>query len=173
MKILIDTSYFLPLIKIGIENIPQTLLANLLSKNTHQYFYSNLTLFELTAKGLKISSKKKKKITPQDIRIGIDAIQNDPRLRLINFTDNPIIIELASQLRGFHNDAIDCLIFATAICICDCIITMDVSFYEQINNNPPLIKEFLKINEGFQFWFNDLSGDLKSLKSVDRINKTA
>ena len=59
MKFLIDTSYFLPLIKIGIENIPQTLLANLLSKNTHQYYYSNLTLFELTAKGLKISTQKK------------------------------------------------------------------------------------------------------------------
>ncbi|GAH30358.1 unnamed protein product, partial [marine sediment metagenome] len=79
MKILIDTSYFLPLIKIGIENIPQTVLLNLLSKTSHEYFYSNLTLFELTAKGLKLSSQKNA-ITPQDIRIGIDAIQNDLRL---------------------------------------------------------------------------------------------
>lgn len=119
-----------------------------------------------TAKGLKISSQKNT-ITPQDIRIGIDAIQNDSRLRVINFTDNPLIIELASQLRAIHNDTIDCLIFATAICTCDRIITMDVSFYVQINNTPTLIKDIQKINENFQFWFDDLSGDLKSLKSVD------
>lgn len=73
MKILIDTSYFLPLIKIGIENIPDTLLIDLLSKSSYKYYYSNLTLFKLTAKGLKLSSKKNT-ITPQDIRIGIDAI---------------------------------------------------------------------------------------------------
>ncbi len=166
MKILIDSSYFLPLIKIGIEKIQHNLLVNLLSKNSHEYIYSNLSIFELTAKGLKFSSQKKS-ITPQDIRIGVDAIQNDSRLRVINFTDNPLIIELASQLRAIHTDTIDCLIFATAICTCDCIITMDVSFYKQINNTPTLIKNIQKINENFQFWFNDLSGDLKSLKSVD------
>jgi hypothetical protein len=79
MKILIDTSYFLSLIRIGIENIPKTTLVNLLTKTSNKYFYSNLTLFELTAKGLKISSQENT-ITPQDIRVGIDAIQNDSRL---------------------------------------------------------------------------------------------
>lgn len=165
MKILIDTSYFLPLIKISIENIPQTLLINLLSKQTHNYFYSNLTLFELTAKGLKISSQKNT-ITPQDIRIGIDAIRNDSRLIGIDFTDNPLIVELASQLKMIHQDTIECLIFATAICTCDCIITMDVSFYDKINNTTTLIDEIRNVKENFQFWFNDLSGDLKSLKSA-------
>lgn len=169
MKILIDSSYFLPLIKIGIENIPQTLLINLLSKNSHDYFYSNLTLFELTAKGLKISSQNNT-ITPQDIRIGIDAIQNDSRLIEVNFTDNPLIIELSSQMRAIHKDTIDCLIFATAICTCDCIITMDDSFYDKINNSPNLIKDIQNIKEIFQFWFNDLSGDLKSLKSINMDN---
>jgi len=166
MKILIDTSYFLPLIKIGIENIPQTVLVNLLSKMSHEYFYSNLTIFELTAKGLKLSSQKNT-ITPQDIRIGIDAIQNDVRLTEKSFTDNPLIIELVSQLKAIHNDTIDCLIFATAICVCDCIITMDGSFFDQINKNPSLINKIRKINENFRFWFNDLSEDLKGLKSID------
>ena len=165
MKILIDTSYFLPLIKIGIENIPQTVLLNLLSKTSHEYFYSNLTLFELTAKGLKLSSQKNT-ITPQDIKIGIDAIQNDLRLTEKSFTDNPIIIELASQLKAIHNDTIDCLIFATAICVCDCIITMDVSLFDQINKTPSLINKIGEINQYFRFWFNDLSEDLKGLKSI-------
>ena len=166
MKILIDTSYFLPLIKIGIENIPQTILVNLLAKPSDKYFYSNLTLFELTAKGLKISSQKNT-ITPQDIRIGVDAIQNDLRLVEKSFIDNPLIIELASQLKAIHKDTIDCLIFATAICTCDCIVTMDVSFFDQINKVPSLINAIRKINENFRFWFNDLSDDLKSLKSID------
>lgn len=166
MKILIDTSYFLPLIKIGIENIPQTILINLLAKPSDKYFYSNLTLFELTAKGLKISSQKNT-ITPQDIRIGVDAIQNDSRLVEKSFIDNPLIIELASQLKAIHKDTIDCLIFATAICTCDCIVTMDVSFFDQINKTPSLINATRKINENFHFWFNDLSDDLKSLKSID------
>ena len=166
MKILIDTSYFLPLIKIGIENIPQTTLVNLLAKTSNKYFYSNLTLFELTAKGLKISSQENT-ITPQDIRIGIDAIQNDSRLVEKSFIDNPLIIELASQLKAIHKDTIDCLIFATAICTCDCIVTMDVSLFDQINKVPSLINEVRKINENFRFWFNDLSDDLKTLKSID------
>ena len=166
MKILIDTSYFLPLIKIGIKNIPQTTLVNLLAKTSYKYFYSNLTLFELTAKGLKISSQGNT-ITPQDIRIGIDAIKNDSRLVEKSFIDNPFIFELASQLKAIHKDTIDCLIFATAICTCDCIVTMDESFFDQINKVPSLINEVRKINEDFRFWFNDLSDDLKSLKSID------
>ncbi|TKJ21263.1 MAG: hypothetical protein CEE43_10040 [Promethearchaeota archaeon Loki_b32] len=166
MKILIDTSYFLPLIKIGIEDIPQTILVNLLSKTSHEYFYSNLTLFELTAKGLKLSSQKNT-ITPQDIRIGIDATQNDLRLTEKSFTDNPLIIELASQLKVIHNDTIDCLIFSTAICTCDCIITMYDSLFDKINKTPPLIKKIREFNENFRFWFNDLSEDLKGLNSID------
>jgi PIN domain nuclease of toxin-antitoxin system len=166
MKILIDTSYFLPLIKIGIENIPQTILINLLAKTSYECFYSNLTLFELTAKGLKFSSQKNT-ITPQDIRIGVDAIQNDLRLVEKSFIDNPLIIELASQLKAIHKDTIDCLIFATAFCTCDCIVTMDISFFDQINKTPSLINAIRKINENFRFWFNDLSDDLKSLKSID------
>ncbi|MFO7797982.1 MAG: hypothetical protein ACQERB_13445 [Promethearchaeati archaeon] len=163
MKILIDTSYFLPLIKIGIKTIPNKLLIDILAKSNNTYFYSNLTLFELTAKGLKLSSKENK-ITPQDVRIGIDTIRNDARLTELSFTNNPFIIELASDLKKVHNDTIDCLIFATAICTCDCIITMDEFLFTQINTRPPLLKTVRELNSSFQFWFNDLSGELKSLK---------
>ncbi len=163
MRILVDTSYFLPLIKIGIETIPDTLLIDLLSKSNNDYFYSTLTIFELTAKGLKLSSKGNT-ITTQDIRIGIDAIQNDSRLTEKPFTDNPLIIELASQLKTFQNDTIDCLIFATAICTCDCIITMDKFFFDQLNKSIKVLKMVREINDNFKFWFDDLSGDLKSFK---------
>lgn len=162
MKILIDTSYFLPLIKIAIENVPQNLLISILSESKHKYYYSTLSIFELTAKGLQISSQSGK-ITPQDIRIGIDALQNDPRLTKLSYIHNPFIIELASQFRTIHKDTIDCLIFSTAICTCECIITMDTLFFEEINKNTPLIKKVHEINDTFKFWFHDLSNDYKSL----------
>jgi len=166
MKIFIDTSYFLPLIKVEVENIPQGLLLKLLSETSHEYFYSNLSIFELTAKGLKFSSQSEE-LTPQDIRIGIDTLQNDARLTLISYVDNPLIIELASLLRSIHKDTIDCLIFATAICTSECIITMDVSFFEKINSNPKIIKEIQEINDDIKFWFNDLSKDFKTLDIKD------
>ena len=167
MKIFIDTSYFLPLIKIEVEKIPQDLLINLLSEASHEYFYSDLSIFEISAKGLKFSSQTEE-ITPQDIRIGIDTLQNDPRLTVVSYINNPLIIELASLLRGIHKDAIDCLIFATAICTCECIITMDVWLFEQIKANPQIIKEIQEINENFKFWFDDLSKEFKTLNSIDK-----
>lgn len=166
MKILIDTSYFLPLIKVGIENVSQSVLVNILSEASHEFFYSSLSIFELTAKGLKFSSQNNI-ITPQDIRIGIDAIQNDSRLKEKSFTKNPLIIELASQLKAIHNDTIDCLIFATAICDCDCIITMDVSFFDQIKKTPSLITKIKEIKKNFYFWFDDLSKELQCLPPID------
>ena len=166
MKIFIDTSYFLPLIKIEVEKIPQDLLINLLSEASHEYFYSDLSIFEISAKGLKFSSQTEE-ITPQDIRIGIDTLQNDPRLTVVSYINNPLIIELASLLRGIHKDAIDCLIFATAICTCECINTMDISFFEKINDNPKIIKEIQEIKDSFKFWFNDISNDCQTLNSKE------
>jgi len=64
-----------------------------------------------------------------------------------------------------HNDTIDCLIFATAICTCDCIITMNEFFFDQLNKSSMLLKKLREINDNFKFWFNDLTGELKHLKS--------
>lgn len=166
MKILIDTSYFLPFIKITIENVSPDLMITLLSDFSHQYYYSELSIFELTAKGIKFSSQGDK-ITPQDIQIGIDAIENDSRLNKVSYINNPFIIELSSLLKSIHHDTIDCLILATAICTCECIITLDVSFFEEIQKNNPIIKKIYEINSNFKFWFNDLSNDYKLLDITD------
>ena len=168
MKVLLDTSYFLPLIKIEVEKIPPDLLIKLFTETSNEYFYSDLSIFELTAKGLKFSSQEAE-ITPQDIRVGIDTLQNETRLKAISYTNNPLIIELASSLRSIHQDTIDCLIFASAICTCDCIITMDLSFFEELNDNPKILAEIQEINESFKFWFNDLSTDYDTLKFPKKI----
>lgn len=155
MNILLDTSYFLPLIKITIDDIPDYLLKNLLVQSNHNYFYSDLSIFELTAKGFKFIIQGNK-IAFQDLMKGIDSIQNDSRLVPLSWASNPIIVELAMELRKIHKDTIDCLIFATAFCICDCIITLDLEFYDQIVKVASIVKEIKSMNENFQFWFNDL-----------------
>ena len=170
MKLILDTSYLLPLIKIGIENIPHELLLNLLSDSSYECFYSDLSIFEMTAKGLKFSSLEKK-ISPQDIRIGIDTLQNETRLKKISYTDNPLIIELASDIRTFHNDTIDCLILATAMCCCDCMATMDVMLFRSINKELEIIEKIQDINKNFKFWFNDLSSDFQMLNYIDKQGK--
>jgi len=163
MKILIDTSYFLPLIKISIEGISENILLELLLQLKNRFFYSDLSLFELTAKGLKYINKGNQ-ISIQDLMNGLDAIQNDTRLTHISWTNHPIIIELAAKLRTIHKDTIDCLIFASGICNCDCIITMDSDFYNRICQNNSIFEEIQSINKNFQFWFNDLSESPKLLK---------
>jgi len=163
MKILIDTSYLLPLIKISIEGISERILLEVLLKSKNEIFYSDLSLFELTAKAFKYINTGDQ-ISVQDLMIGLDAIENDTRLIHISWKDNPIIIELATNLRTIHRDTIDYLIFATAICNCDCIATMDRDFYNQICQNNMIIEQIQPINKNFQFWFNDLSKSPKLLK---------
>lgn len=163
MKILIDTSYFLPLIKISIEGISEKILLDLLSQSKNRFFYSDLSIFELTAKALKYINKGNQ-ISLQDLINGLHAIQNDTRLTHISWTDNPLIIEFATKLRTIHKDTIDCLIFAIGICNCDCIVTMDSDFYNQICQNNSIYEEIQSINKNFQFWFNDLIGSPKLLK---------
>ena len=162
MKLLCDTSYFLPLIKISIEEIPDNLLLELLLESKHEYYYSELTLFEIAAKGLKFIIKEPK-VTLQDVMSGLDALQNDSRLKVISWLDNPLIFELASKFKANHQDTIDCFIFASAICSCDGILTMDQTFYTMITKDKSIIKEIRSINENFLFWFGDLSKDPVSL----------
>ncbi len=88
MKVLIDTSYFLPLINIGLENFSDSLLLDLLEEDLNTLYYSTISLFELTAKGMKISMKTDNAINPKDVVRGIDAIVNDNRLHVIDYTQN-------------------------------------------------------------------------------------
>ena len=71
MKILWDTTYFLPLIKISIDGIPDNLLLKFLLESQHESFYSDLSIFEITAKGLKFI-RRKTEVTLQDMMNGLD-----------------------------------------------------------------------------------------------------
>lgn len=161
MKILIDSSYFLPLINIGLENFSDSLLLDLFKEDLKTFYYSTISLFELTAKGMKISMKTNSAIKPKDIVRGIDAIVNDNRLHVIDYTQNTLIIETAIKLREIHSDSIDCIIFACAIQECNAIITMDSHFINKILEARDLVKYLIKINQDFLFYLNKLENPLK------------
>ncbi|MHA1651724.1 MAG: PIN domain-containing protein [Candidatus Helarchaeota archaeon] len=163
MRILLDTSYFLPLIKVQITEISGKILQKLLKNSKFEIYYCDITLFEMAAKGTKlVLSGEQLKIT--DLQIGIDALENDPRITRISWSKHPFTLDLAFSLRKIHADYIDYLILATAVCYTDIFATLDDEFYKLILKNPLVIQEILEINDHFQFWFGDLSKNPKGLK---------
>jgi PIN domain nuclease of toxin-antitoxin system len=52
LKLLLDTTYFLPAIGVSIKEIQKDALLTLIAKK-HQILMSQITLFELSAKGAK------------------------------------------------------------------------------------------------------------------------
>ena len=168
MKILLDTSYLLPLIKVRIKEIPEAIIQKLLMDSKLDLFYCDITIFELTAKGTKlIISGEQLKLT--DIQKGIDALENDDRITRLSWSEHPLTLDLAFSLRKIHSDYIDCLILATAVCYTDMIITFNNKLFNLIKQTPSLIEEILRINDHFQFWFKDLTKDPKELKKITKI----
>lgn len=156
MKVLLDTSYFLPLVKVQVKEIPVNLLQDLLSNPSIELHYCDVTLFEMAAKAIRLMVSGEP-IDVQDVRIGIDALENDERLVRDSWSTHPYALELASTLRKIHSDFIDCLILATAACRAETFVTMDDEFYKKIIGEPAVIQQILDINTYFQFWFGNLS----------------
>ncbi|MCX8154052.1 MAG: hypothetical protein N3E52_06435 [Candidatus Bathyarchaeota archaeon] len=71
MKLLLDTTYFLPVIGITVKNLPKDAPLQLIQKG-HKIFISKITIFELSAKGAKHAASGI--ISPERITRGIRAI---------------------------------------------------------------------------------------------------
>ena len=158
LKVLLDTTYYLPLISVNIDGIPDDLLKRLLQDKKYQLYYCEITLFELAAKGTKLSLSNNS-LTIHDIIRGLDSIRWDKRLIKLSWCSHPLIMELAIEIRKFHSDFIDCLILATAVCYTDIIALFDKRLFEVVSKNRSIIEKIREINEKFCFWFTDLSAD--------------
>ncbi|MBS7612210.1 PIN domain-containing protein [Candidatus Bathyarchaeota archaeon] len=121
MKLLLDTTYFLPAIGIAVKNLPANAPIKLMQKG-HQIFISKITLFELSAKGAKYAALGK--IAPERITRGIRAIAYAETINTIEIHESTIL-NTAFQIRKTLNDFIDCLILSSAINQCDTLITED------------------------------------------------
>jgi predicted nucleic acid-binding protein len=121
LKLLLDTTYFLPAIGISIKELPRDAPIKLIDKG-HEISISYITLFELSAKGAKhvINGTLK----PERVTRGIRAIVYDDAVETIP-THDSLLLLTAFKLRNALTDFIDCLILSSAINHCDALITED------------------------------------------------
>ena len=121
MKVLLDTTYLLPLIGIHVQDIPHDLLHKLMVEG-HEVFVSDISIFKLAAKGAKFVVRGL--LEPVDVIDGLRALVNDVRINRVPLGDVQSLT-IALKLRGFLTDFVDCLILASAIASCDVLITED------------------------------------------------
>jgi PIN domain nuclease of toxin-antitoxin system len=121
VKLLLDTTYFLPAIGISIKELPNDAPIKLIAKG-HQISISDISIFELSAKGAKHITDGT--LTPERITRGIKAIIYDDTIETIPIHDNNLLLT-SFKLRRILNDFIDCLILSSAINQCDALITED------------------------------------------------
>ncbi len=153
MKLLLDTTYFLPTIGISIKEIQKDALLTIITKK-HQIAMSQITIFELSAKGAKYI--KEDKLSPERVTRGINAIIYNDDVEPIPIQDTTIL-QTAFKLRNMLNDFIDCLILSSAINNSEAIITED----NEIQN--------LKKNTQFHNLVADLNPGFKILKLTEII----
>lgn len=126
MKILLDTTYLLPLIRINIKGFEKNKLLELTTK--HKTCISNISIMELSAKGAKHVSKNELEVT--DVLSGLKALIRDDKINIIDTLDDPEILEISIILRKHLNDFIDCLILGTALLKTDVLLTEDADIHK-------------------------------------------
>lgn len=121
MKLLLDTTYLLPAIGISVKGLQQDALIKLI-KRGHEIAISEISLFELSAKGAKHITAGR--LSPERVTRGIKALVYDDAVTKIPTYESTLLLR-AFKLRRMLNDFIDCLILSSAINQCDALITED------------------------------------------------
>ena len=121
MKLLLDTTYFLPAIGISIKDIPQDAVIRLIESG-YEVCISEITLFELSAKGAKYVVSRM--LSPERVLRGLRAIIYDNRIDRVPIYDTTIL-STAFKIRSLLNDFIDCLILSSAINKANALVTED------------------------------------------------
>ncbi len=121
MKLLLDTTYFFPAIGISIKEIQEDAIIKLINKG-YEISLSNITIFELSAKGAKYVATGD--IEPHRVVRGIRAIVYVEKIKKIPLYDTSILLT-SFELRRILEDFVDCLILSSAINKCDILVTED------------------------------------------------
>jgi len=111
----------LPAIGISIKELPEDALVRLMQKG-HQISISNISVFELSAKGAKHVATGT--LSAERVTRGIRAIVYDERITVVPMHESSVLL-MAFKLRRLLGDFIDCLILSSAINQSDAIVTED------------------------------------------------
>ena len=120
MRILLDSTYLLPLIGVRVRNLDPLLLLEL--KHHHSVLVSDISLFELSAKGAKYVIQGE--LEPEDVTQGIQSLNMDPDIVKIPYFSTQIL-SASFRLRETISDYLDCLILSTAVNESDALMTED------------------------------------------------
>ena len=126
MRLLLDTTYLLPAIGVSIKGLPEDAPIKLISGG-HQISMSDITIFELSAKGAKHITLGT--LTAERVSRGIRALIYDDRIERIPIHDSSVLLA-AFKLRRMLSDFIDCLILSTAINQNDILVTEDGDIHD-------------------------------------------
>lgn len=145
MKLLLDTTYFLPTIGVSIKEMQKDALLTLIAKK-HQIAMSQITVFELSAKGAKYI--KENQLSPERVTRGINAIIYNDTIETIPIHDTTIL-QTSFKLRNMLNDFIDCLILSTAMNHSEAVITEDNEI-QSLKKNLEFHNLIADLNPGFK-----------------------
>jgi len=126
LRLLLDTTYLLPAIGVSIRGIPEDTPIKLIGKG-YEIMMSDITIFELSAKGAKHITLGT--LTAERVSRGIRAIVYDDRIERIPVHDSSVLLT-AFKLRRMLNDFIDCLILSSAINRNDILVTEDGDIHD-------------------------------------------
>lgn len=126
MRLLLDTAYLLPAIGASIKGLPEDAPIKLISSG-HQISMSDITIFELSAKGAKHITLGT--LTAERVSRGIRALVHDDRIERIPIHDGSVLLA-AFKLRRMLSDFIDCLILSSAINRNDILVTEDGDIHD-------------------------------------------
>jgi PIN domain nuclease of toxin-antitoxin system len=139
---MVDTTYLLPAAGIAVGGTPQDAIGRIRDAG-HETFASEISLFELLAKGAKLVSEGK--ADPGRVSLALKSIISDDSIKKVKvYTDETMSI--AMELRGHHSDFVDCLILASAASECDVLVTEDAS----IQRSDGLTKVMVRRKPGFR-----------------------
>ena len=145
MRVLLDTTYLMPAIGVSVSGIKSSVFRTLKEKN-HRLFISELTLFELSAKGAKHVLSRE--INVDRVLRGLTVVANDKTLTRIPMFETEII-KNSYALRKIIDDYIDCIIVSSAIHMCDALITED-RLIQELSNKPSFRIMLDETNPSFQ-----------------------
>lgn len=134
-KIILDTTYVLPILGIEVEGLDRDILDHLIK---YELYYPALLLVELKGVVLKEARKRGLKSIPEQAIKGLNFLIYSGEINIVAPTGEDLKVMYELLRRGWK-DIFDLSLYATAIRIDSRVLTMDKSF-----------KKFLK-DHGFHY----------------------
>jgi len=145
MRLLLDTTYFLPLIGISIKDFPHDVIIKIIRKR-REVLLSEISIFELLAKGAKYVSLGL--LPSAKVSRGIKSLLYDERIIKVSIYDTPIILT-SFKLRKILPDYIDCLILSSALNKAEMFVTEDNDIHK-LHDNEDFQRIIDRLKPGFK-----------------------